>query len=50
MKYLGVEWWVEYNFKNGIAMNIMTFKDKQEAEAFAKIHNSVAIETKKYQC
>ena len=50
MKYLGIEWWVEYNFKDGIAINIMTFTDKQEADVFAKVHNSEAVETKKYQC
>ena len=49
MKYLGTEWWVEYNFENGLAMNIKVFKNKAEAEAFAKEHNGEAVETKVYR-
>ena len=50
MKYIGTEWWVEYNFENGTAMNIKKFGNKQEAEAFAKEHNSKVLETKAYRC
>ena len=49
MKYVGTEWWVEYNFQNGIAMNIKVFKDHKEAEAFAKDHDGEAVETKVYK-
>ena len=49
MKYERTEWWVEYNFENGIAMNIKVFRNKAEAEAFAKEHNSEALETKTYR-
>ena len=50
MKYIGTEYWVEYNFQNGVAMNIIVFKDKAEADIFAKEHGSEAIETKVYKC
>ena len=50
MKYIGTEYWVEYNFENGVAMNIKIFKNKEEAEAFAKEVNSEALETKCYKC
>lgn len=50
MKYIKTEWWVEYNFENGIAMNIKVFSNKEEAEQFAKENNSKALETKCYKC
>lgn len=51
MKYERTEWWVEYNFlEDGRPMNIKIFSNKQEAEAFAKEHNSEALEAKSYRC
>ena len=50
-KYIGTEWWVEYNFTdNGIPMNIKVFHNQAEAEKFAAEHNSEALETKGYRC
>lgn len=50
MKYERTEWWVEYNFENGIPMNIKVFSNKKEAEAFADWiirHEDVIKEDKK---
>lgn len=50
-KYIGTEWWVEYNFNdNGVPMNIKVFHNQAEAEKFAAEHNSEALETKAYKC
>ena len=49
MKYIGAEWWVEYNFDNGVAMNIKVFRNREEAENFAKEHDGEAVEAKCYR-
>lgn len=50
MKYEKTEWWVEYNFENGKAMNIKIFRNEKEAQEFAKEHNAEALEAKVYKC
>lgn len=49
MKYARTEWWVEYNFKNDVPMNIRVFKTHEEAETFAKEYDGKVIETEAYK-
>ena len=50
MKYVRTDWWVEYEFVNGVAMCVKVFKNREEAEKFAKEHDSKVLETKCYKC
>ncbi len=47
--YEGVEYWVDYDIRDGIVFAIKRFKDKAEAEAFAKAVGSVAVEAESWR-
>ena len=50
MKFSHTEWWVEYDIVDGIAMKIKVFRCKEEAEDFAREHNSKVIQSDCYKC